>query len=103
MWDLHPKLIARTLRGEAAWCDDITTPARETCAAYFPFKQEIRPGVASTSGGLRRLQDRAYGALRFRKMSRQRQKTRQVGGACQQFQHTRARGLRIEGRRQAES
>jgi alcohol dehydrogenase (cytochrome c) len=38
--------------------------ARETCAAYFPFKQEIRPGVASTSGGLRRLQDRAYGALR---------------------------------------
>ena len=38
--------------------------ARETCAAYFPFKQEIRPGFVSVSGGLRRTQDRAYGALR---------------------------------------
>jgi alcohol dehydrogenase (cytochrome c) len=38
--------------------------ARETCAAYFPIKQEIRPGFSSTSGGLRRMQDRAYGALR---------------------------------------
>jgi penicillin amidase len=32
LWDLHPKLIARTLRTEAAWCDDIRTPARESCA-----------------------------------------------------------------------
>jgi penicillin amidase len=32
MWDLHPKLVARTLRTEAAWCDDIRTPAVETCA-----------------------------------------------------------------------
>ena len=32
MWDLHPKLIARTLRTEAAWCDDVRTPAVETCA-----------------------------------------------------------------------
>jgi alcohol dehydrogenase (cytochrome c) len=38
--------------------------ARETCAAYYPFRQEIRPGFASTSGGLRRMQDQAYGALR---------------------------------------
>lgn len=38
--------------------------ARETCAAYFPVKQDILPGVWSASGGLRRLQDRAYGALR---------------------------------------
>src|SRR5262245_23045000 len=38
--------------------------ARETCAAYFPIKQDIRPGFSSTSGGLRRTQDRAYGALR---------------------------------------
>jgi len=38
--------------------------ARETCAAYFPVKQDIRPGSSSTSGGLRRMQDRAYGALR---------------------------------------
>ncbi|HUA53442.1 MAG TPA: penicillin acylase family protein [Candidatus Sulfotelmatobacter sp.] len=33
MWDLHAKLIARTLRNEAAWCDDVTTPQRERCAA----------------------------------------------------------------------
>ena len=38
--------------------------ARETCAAYFPIKQDIRPGFSSTSGGLRRMQYRAYGALR---------------------------------------
>ena len=31
MWDLHAKLIARTLRNDAAWCDDVTTPEHETC------------------------------------------------------------------------
>ncbi|MEJ0067401.1 MAG: penicillin acylase family protein [Pseudomonadota bacterium] len=35
MWDLHAKLIARTLRNDAAWCDDITTPEKETCAAQL--------------------------------------------------------------------
>jgi alcohol dehydrogenase (cytochrome c) len=38
--------------------------ARETCAAYFPLKPEFKPGQATTGGGLRRMQDRAYGALR---------------------------------------
>ena len=38
--------------------------ARETCAAYFPIKMEIKPGISSTGGGLRRMQDKAYGALR---------------------------------------
>ena len=38
---------------------------RETCAAYFPANQEIRPGLASTGGGVRRVGDRnTYGALR---------------------------------------
>jgi alcohol dehydrogenase (cytochrome c) len=38
---------------------------RETCAAYVPVKQEIKPGLASTGGGVRRVNDRAtYGALR---------------------------------------
>ena len=32
MWDLHPRLIARTLRTDGAWCDDVTTQERETCA-----------------------------------------------------------------------
>jgi penicillin amidase len=32
MWDLHAKLIARTLRNETAWCDDVNTPAPESCA-----------------------------------------------------------------------
>jgi penicillin amidase len=32
MWDLHAKLIARTLRNDASWCDDVTTPEHETCA-----------------------------------------------------------------------
>ena len=32
MWDVHARLIARTLRTEAAWCDDVTTPERESCA-----------------------------------------------------------------------
>jgi penicillin amidase len=32
MWDLHPRLIARTLRHESPWCDDVTTAERETCA-----------------------------------------------------------------------
>lgn len=38
---------------------------RETCAAYFPAKQELRPGLASVGGGVRRVSDRnTYGALR---------------------------------------
>jgi len=38
---------------------------RETCAAYVPVKQEIKPGLASTGGGVRRVNDRnTYGALR---------------------------------------
>jgi len=38
---------------------------RETCAAYVPVKQEIKAGLASTGGGVRRLNDRkTYGALR---------------------------------------
>jgi penicillin amidase len=32
MWDLHAKLIARTLRTDAAWCDDIRTEEAESCA-----------------------------------------------------------------------
>ncbi|MBI3514104.1 MAG: penicillin acylase family protein [Proteobacteria bacterium] len=32
LWDLHPRLIARTLRDETAWCDDIGTADVETCA-----------------------------------------------------------------------
>lgn len=37
---------------------------RETCAAYFPVKQEIRPGQSSTGGGARKMSEHAYGALR---------------------------------------
>jgi alcohol dehydrogenase (cytochrome c) len=37
---------------------------RETCAAYFPIKQEIKPGFSSTSGGVRRMSENTYGALR---------------------------------------
>jgi penicillin amidase len=32
MWDLHGKLIARILRTDAAWCDDVRTLETETCA-----------------------------------------------------------------------
>jgi penicillin amidase len=32
MWDLHPRLIARTLRDDTRWCDDVTTAETETCA-----------------------------------------------------------------------
>jgi penicillin G amidase len=35
MWDLHAKLIARTLRTDAAWCDDVGTAETETCAAQI--------------------------------------------------------------------
>ena len=37
---------------------------RETCAAYFPIKLEIKPGFSSTSGGVRRMSENTYGALR---------------------------------------
>lgn len=38
---------------------------RETCAVYVPLKQEIKPGLSSTGGGVRRANDRnSYGALR---------------------------------------
>jgi penicillin amidase len=47
MWDLHPKLIARTLRTEAAWCDDVTTPAPESCAA------EVQRALGQALGALR--------------------------------------------------
>lgn len=32
MWALPAKLIARTLRTDAAWCDDVRTQEKETCA-----------------------------------------------------------------------
>jgi alcohol dehydrogenase (cytochrome c) len=37
---------------------------RETCAAYFPVKEEIVPGRISNSGTVRRDADRSYGVLR---------------------------------------
>jgi alcohol dehydrogenase (cytochrome c) len=38
--------------------------ARETCATYFPLKQELQPGQTSLGGGLRRSGDGDYGAVR---------------------------------------
>jgi alcohol dehydrogenase (cytochrome c) len=38
--------------------------ARETCATYFPMKQELRSGQTFHGGGIRRGSETAYGALR---------------------------------------
>jgi alcohol dehydrogenase (cytochrome c) len=38
--------------------------ARETCARYFPVKQEIVPGRGSTSGTVQRDAEHSYGVLR---------------------------------------
>jgi alcohol dehydrogenase (cytochrome c) len=38
--------------------------ARETCAIYTPFKQEMVPGRSFTSGGVRKLPEPDYGAVR---------------------------------------
>ena len=37
---------------------------RETCATYFPVKEEIRPGRGSVMGTVQRDADRSYGVLR---------------------------------------
>jgi alcohol dehydrogenase (cytochrome c) len=38
--------------------------ARETCAIYTPFKQEMVPGRSFTSGGMRKLPEPDHGAVR---------------------------------------
>jgi alcohol dehydrogenase (cytochrome c) len=38
--------------------------ARETCAIYTPFKQELVPGRSFTSGGMRKLPEPDHGAVR---------------------------------------
>jgi alcohol dehydrogenase (cytochrome c) len=38
--------------------------ARETCAIYTPFKQEMVPGRSFTSGGVRKLSEPDHGAVR---------------------------------------
>jgi penicillin amidase len=32
LWDVRPALVARALTTRPEWCDDVATPARETCA-----------------------------------------------------------------------
>jgi penicillin amidase len=32
LWDMRPALVARALTARPEWCDDVATPARETCA-----------------------------------------------------------------------
>jgi alcohol dehydrogenase (cytochrome c) len=38
--------------------------ARETCAIYTPFKQELVPGRSFTSGGMRKIAEPDHGAVR---------------------------------------
>ena len=50
-WDYRPLFVTNVLSGDAAWCDDVTTPAAETCAdALQTALQAAVAGLAERLG-----------------------------------------------------